>query len=70
MKDSIQIVGFGIITEKQAMFEIAYFAALMQENYKAGRFTMAMSAMRSMQPFVDALRKKGYSMEQILPEAK
>lgn len=70
MKDSIQIVGFGIITEKQAMFEIAYFAALMQESYKSGKFSMAMQAMKSMQPFVDALLKKGYSIDQILPESK
>jgi hypothetical protein len=67
MKDLITIAGFGRITEKQAMFEIGYFANLMQESYQTGKFSIAMQAMKNMKPFVDALLKKGYSIEQILP---
>jgi len=67
MKDSIQIVGFGIITEKQAMGEIAYFANCMQDAYKTGKMNLAIQAMKSMKPFVDALLAKGYSIEQVLP---
>lgn len=70
MKDSILIQGFGVITEKQAMFEITYFASLMQESYKGGNLKMAIQAMKSMQPFVNALLKKGYSIEPIMPEGK
>jgi hypothetical protein len=70
MKDSIQIVGFGVITEKQAMGEIAYFASVMQDAYKNGRMNLAIQAMKSMKPFVEALQKKGYSIEQIMPEGK
>ncbi len=70
MKDSIQIVGFGIISERFALAEVAYYAKVMQENYKRGNFSNAMQCMKTMQPFVDALLKKGYSIEQILPESK
>lgn len=70
MKDSILIAGFGVITEKQAMSEIAYFASTMQDAYSKGQMNIAIQAMKSMKPFVEALQKKGYSIEQILPEMK
>ena len=63
----IRISGFGFITVKQAFGEIRYFAAAMQEAYKTGKLEIAIQNMRAMRPFVDALRKAGYSIEQILP---
>lgn len=63
----IRISGFGFITVKQAFGEVKYFAAAMQEAYKTGKLEIAIQNMRAMRPFVDALRKAGYSIEQILP---
>lgn len=67
MNKLIRISGFGFITVKQAFGEIRYFAAAMQEAYKTGKLEIAIQNMRAMRPFVDALRKAGYSIEQILP---
>lgn len=64
----IRISGFGFITVKQAFGEVKYFAAAMQEAYKTGKLDIAIQNMRTMRPFVDALRKAGYSIEQILPQ--
>ena len=63
----IAIPGFGRISEKQVRFEITYWTNLMQENYKAGRIQMAISAMKNLKPFVDALLARGYKIQQILP---
>lgn len=70
MKDSLQIVGFGIITEKLAMAEIGYFANLMQTCYNRGDVSGAIVAMKAMKPFVDALLARGYKIDQILPVIK
>ncbi len=68
MDKSIRIAGFGFITVKQAFAEVRYYAGVMQEAYKAGELNNAIQAMRTMRPFVDALRKEGFTITQILPE--
>ena len=70
MNDSLLIQGYGVITVKLALAEVAYYANLMQAAYKRGDMNMAISAMRTLQPFVESLKGKGYRMEQILPESK
>jgi hypothetical protein len=67
MNASILIPGFGVITEKLALAEIKWFAAEMQKAMADGNMTRAILMMKSMRPFVEALKAKGYAMEQILP---
>ena len=70
MNDSLLIQGYGVITVKLALAEVVYYANLMQAAYKRGDMNMAISAMRTLQLFVEFLKGKGYRMEQIFPESK
>ena len=68
MSKNILVSGFGVITVRLALNEIGYFKTEMQAAYKIGNLNRAILMMKAMQPFVDALHKAGYSIEQIFGE--